>query len=78
VAGPRHEVGDAKCPFEAIGVASGAVGVGFLGYRRQREPEDALARGVDTPLDSRVAGTLALTGAVLAVATILLVLVHPG
>jgi putative membrane protein len=69
----------ATWPFETIGVAFAVVGVAFVvqGYRRQRELERALARGDYAPLDERAAGILALAGALLGLATIVLVLVHP-
>jgi inner membrane protein YidH len=70
----------AKWPFETIGVAFAVVGVAFIvqGYRRQRQLEAALARGEYAPLGDATATALTLAGALLGLATILLVVVHPG
>jgi len=70
----------AEWPFEVIGVAFAAVGVGFIvqGYRRQRQLERAIARGDFAPLGDTTATVLTLAGALLGLATIVLVVVHPG
>lgn len=70
----------AKWPFETIGVAFAAVGVGFVvqGYVRQRQLERALARGEYAPLPERTALALAVAGALLGLATVVLVVAHPG
>ena len=68
-----------KWPFEAIGVAFAVVGVAFIvqGYRRQRAVEEALERGEWAPFDNRAALVFAAVGAVLGLATIVLVVSHP-
>jgi len=68
-----------KWPFEAIGVAFAVVGVAFIvqGFLRQKKIEEALARGEYAPLETGAALVFALVGAVLGVATIILVVSHP-
>ena len=68
-----------KWPFEAIGVAFAVVGLAFIvyGYERQRRIEEALARGEYAPLDSRAGLGFAAVGALLGLATIVLVVTHP-
>jgi putative membrane protein len=70
---------DTKWPFEAIGVAFAVVGVAFIvqGYRRQQRIEEALVRGEYAPLEGGTALAFALVGALLGIATIVLVVVHP-
>jgi putative membrane protein len=72
--------GGSRWPFEATGVAFAIVGVAFIfmGYRRQRTLEQALARGEYAPLDERWAVALTLAGALLGLATIVLVVLHPA
>jgi putative membrane protein len=67
-------------PFEVIGVAFGAVGVAFIayGYRRQKDVEEALARGEYAPLEDRAAWVFALVGVLLGLATLALLVLHPG
>ena len=72
--------GGANWPFEAIGIAFAVVGVAFMifGYVRHRDVEEALARGEYTGLTGQTAIAFAGVGAVLGLATIALVLLHPG
>jgi len=64
-------------PFETLGVAFGLVGLGFIGYGyvRQKQVDEALARGDYAPLDDRAALIFAGSGLVLGLATIVLVVV---
>lgn len=66
-------------PFEALGVAFALVGVAFVGfgYARQKQVDDALARGEYAPLPGRATLAFALSGLVLGVATIALLLIDP-
>jgi putative membrane protein len=66
----------AAWPFEALGVAFALVGLGFIGYGyvRQKQVDEALARGDYAPLDDRAALVFAAAGIVLGLATLLLVL----
>jgi uncharacterized membrane protein YidH (DUF202 family) len=70
----------AEWPFETIGVAFALVGVIFIvqGYRRQKRVEDALSRGEYAPLEAGAALVLAALGALLGLATIVLIVAHPG
>jgi putative membrane protein len=70
----------AEWPFETIGVAFAVVGVVFIvqGYRRQKRVEDALSRGEYAPLETSAALVLAVLGALLGLATIVLIVAHPG
>jgi len=63
-------------PYAAIGVAFGLVGVAFIayGYLRQKQVEEALARGDYAPLDDRAAIVFAAAGLLLGLATIVLVI----
>jgi putative membrane protein len=67
--------GGAAWPYEAIGVAFGLVGLGFIvyGYVRQRQIEAALARGEYAPFEDRAALIFAGCGVLLGVATVILV-----
>jgi putative membrane protein len=69
--------GGAAWPYEAIGVAFGLVGLGFIayGYVRQKEVDQALARGDYAPFDDRAALIFAACGVLLGLATIVLVVV---
>jgi putative membrane protein len=72
--------GGAAWPFEVIGVAFAAVGIGFVtqAFVRQRQVEAALARGDYAPFTDRSALAFATVGVLLGLATILLVLIHPS
>jgi putative membrane protein len=67
----------ASWPFEAIGVAFGAVGVVFIAfaYLRQKRVEEALDRGEYAPFEMRAALVFAALGVVLGLATIIVILV---
>jgi inner membrane protein YidH len=67
-------------PFELIGIVFAVVGVAFIayGYVRYRDVEDALARGDYASLPGRAAISFAAAGALLGIATVALVLLHPG
>jgi putative membrane protein len=68
-----------KWPYEVIGVAFAAVGIGFIvqAYRRQREVETALERGEWAPFDTRSALAFAAVGAALGLGTIALLIWNP-
>jgi putative membrane protein len=68
--------GGAAWPFEVLGVAFALVGLGFIGYGyvRQKQVEEALARGDYAPLADRAAFVFAAAGIVLGLATLILVL----
>ena len=68
--------GGAAWPFEVLGVAFALVGLGFIGYGyvRQKQVDEALARGDYAPLADRAAFVFAAAGIVLGVATLILVL----
>ena len=70
----------AAWPFEVIGVAYALVGIGLMAYSytRQRSVERALQRGEYAPLEPRAVLVFAAVGVVLGVATVALVVVHPG
>jgi putative membrane protein len=70
----------ASWPYEVIGVAFAAVGMLMVGYAyyRQKQVEEALARGGYAPFDTRAGLGFAALGILLGVATIVLVLAHPG
>jgi putative membrane protein len=76
---PELSKGSTTWPYEVIGVAFAVVGVGFIvqGYLRQKQIDEALDRGDYAPLEHRAALVFALAGAVLGVATLVLVLAHP-
>ena len=65
----------AAWPFETLGVGFALVGLGFIGYGyvRQKQVDEALARGDYAPLDDRAALAFAACGIVLGVATLVLV-----
>jgi putative membrane protein len=68
--------GGAAWPYAAVGVAFGVVGVAFIayGYVRQKQVDEALARGEYAPLDDRAAIIFAAAGLLLGLATIVLVI----
>ena len=63
-------------PYAALGVAFGVVGLAFIafGYVRQKQVDEALARGDYAPLDDRAAIVFAAAGLLLGLATIILVI----
>jgi putative membrane protein len=72
--------GGPSWPFELIGVAFAIVGLAFIafGYLRHRDVELALSRGEYTGLPNNAAIAFAGLGALLGLATILLVVLHPS
>ena len=70
--------GGARWPFQLIGIAFAIVGVALMiyGHRRHESVDAALARGDYASLSPRASALFAAVGAVLGVATILLVLLH--
>ena len=70
----------AAWPFELIGTAFGVVGIALVAYAyvRQKQVEDAIARGGYAGFDPRASLVFAAVGVVLWVGTILLVLVESG
>ena len=69
----------ANWPFEVIGVAFALVGIAFIayGYLRQKDVEEAIARGEYAPLANRAALVLAGVGVLLGLATVVLLVIHP-
>jgi putative membrane protein len=69
----------ANWPFEVIGVAFALVGIAFIayGYLRQKDVEEAIARGEYAPLANRAALLLAGVGVLLGLATVALLVLHP-
>ena len=70
----------AAWPFEAIGVAFALVGLLFVTYAyvRQRRIEEALKRGEYALFETRTALVFAALGAMLALATIVVILAQPA
>jgi putative membrane protein len=70
----------AAWPFEAVGIAFALVGLVFIvyAYVRQKRVEEALARGDFAPFDTRAGLAFAVVGALLAIATIVLILAESG
>jgi len=70
----------AAWPFEAIGIAFALVGLVFIvyAYLRQKQVEEALARGEFAPFDTRAGLAFAVVGALLAIATIVVILAESG
>jgi putative membrane protein len=68
--------GGVAWPYAALGVAFGLVGLAFIayGYVRQKQVDEALARGDYAPLDDRAATIFAAAGLLLGLATIVLVI----
>jgi putative membrane protein len=71
--------GGPNWPFQLIGIAFAIVGIAFMtyGYRRHKEVDDALSRGEYVSLTNRSAVLFAAVGALLGLATIVLVAFHP-
>jgi putative membrane protein len=67
-------------PFEVVGIGFAVVGVVFVtyGYVRHRSVEAALARGDYASLSNQAAFVFAALGALLGVATLLLVVLSPA
>jgi putative membrane protein len=70
----------AAWPFELLGVAFALVGVLFItnAYVRQKQVEEALARGEYAPFETRAGLVFAALGVILGLATITVILVHPS
>ncbi len=70
----------ANWPFELVGVAFAVVGIVFMvyGYVRHGEVERALDRGEYAGLAARAALLFAVAGAMLGLATVLLVVLRPA
>jgi putative membrane protein len=70
----------AAWPFEAIGIAFALVGLVLIvyAYVRQKRVEEALARGEFAPFDMRAGLVFAVVGALLAIATIVVILTESG
>ena len=66
-------------PFQVIGIGFAVVGVVFVtyGYVRHTTVEAALARGAYASLSNRAAFAFAVLGALMGVATLLLVVLRP-
>jgi putative membrane protein len=63
-------------PFELVGTAFGVVGIALIAYAwlRQKQVEEAIARGSYAPLDTRVSLIFAAAGVILGLGTILVIL----
>jgi putative membrane protein len=70
----------ASWPYEVLGVGFALVGLLFIayGYLRQKQVEEALARGDYAPFESRAGLLFAALGVLLGLGTIAVVLVQPG
>jgi putative membrane protein len=70
----------AAWPFEAIGVAFAVVGLLFIAYAyvRQKQVEEALARGEYAPFETRAALVFASLGVLLGIGTITVILAQPA
>jgi putative membrane protein len=70
----------ASWPFELIGVVFAVVGIAFIAYAyvRQRQVEEAVARGGYAPFDPRAGLIFATVGIVLGLGTIVVILVESG
>jgi inner membrane protein YidH len=68
----------AAWPFELVGTGFGVVGIALIAYAwlRQKQVEDAVARGGYAPLDARVSLIFTAAGIILGLGTILLILVE--
>ena len=72
--------GGVAWPFETIGTAFAVVGIALIAYAyvRQKQVEEAVARGGYAPFDPRASLIFATAGVVLGLGTILVVLVESG
>jgi inner membrane protein YidH len=70
----------AAWPFEVIGVAFAATGLLFIAYAfiRQKQVEEALARGEYAPFETRAGLLFAVLGIVLGLATIAVIVAQPS
>jgi putative membrane protein len=70
----------ASWPYEVLGVAFVLVGVLFIAYAyvRQKLVEDALARGEFAAFELRTGLAFAVLGVLLGLATVVVILAHPG
>ena len=70
----------AAWPFELIGTAFGLVGIALIAYAyvRQKQVEEAVARGEYATFDPRASLIFAVVGVLLGLGTILVVLVESG
>jgi putative membrane protein len=70
--------GGAAWPYELVGVGFGLLGLAFIlcAYLRQQQVEEALRKGEYAAFDERWAFGFTAAGLVLAVATVLIVVVH--
>jgi putative membrane protein len=68
----------AAWPFEAVGVAFGIVGLLFIAYAyvRQKQVEEALARGEYAPFETLAALIFTVLGVALGIGTITVILVQ--
>jgi inner membrane protein YidH len=66
----------AAWPFELIGTAFGVVGIALIAYAyvRQKQVEEAVARGDYAPFSSRVSLIFAAVGVILGLGTIIIIL----
>jgi putative membrane protein len=65
-------------PFELIGTAFAVAGIALIAYAyvRQRQVEEAVARGGYAPFDSRAGLVFAAVGVILGLGTIVLILIE--
>ena len=65
-------------PFELVGAAFGVVGIALMAYAyvRQKEVEEAVARGGYARFDPRASLVFAVVGVILGVGTLLVILVE--
>jgi len=67
----------ARWPYALLGVGFALLGIAFmgLGSRRQREVNEAIARGEFADLDDRLTGALTAAGALMGIGVLILVVV---
>jgi len=70
----------AAWPFEVLGIAFALVGLLFIAYAylRQKQVDEALARGDYAPFATRAALVFAALGVLLGIGTIAVILVQPA